>query len=117
MRPCRRHSRFIGLWNRRQATKETVRLVLHSCGKVDLVRIASGSASTGNKRPEITDCDRGTVGAFQLAKEVIVLRIEDIDRAVAKIPDQKIVGELSKARRCDRKPPGRIEDPAGCHPV
>src|ERR1700726_4768601 len=117
MRPYRGHGRFIGLWNRRQAAKETVRLVLHSCGEVDLVRIAPGTASAGNKRPEITDGDRGTVGAKQLAQEMIVLRIEDIDRTVTKIPDKKIVGELAKSRRCDRKPPGGVERPAGRHPV
>src|ERR1700720_2425940 len=117
MRPYRRHGRFIRFWNRRQAAKETVRLVLHSCGEVDLVRIGAGTASTGNKRPEIKDGDRGTVGVFQLAKEMIVLRIEDIDRTVAKIPDQKIVGELAKSRGGDRKPPRRIEHPAGRHPV
>src|SRR6266446_4954237 len=117
MRPYRRHGRFIGLWNRRQAAKETVRLVLHSCRKVDLVGIAAGIASAGNKRPEIADGDRGTVGAFQLAQEMIILRIEDIDRTVTKIPNEKIVGELAKSRRCDRKSPGRIKHPAGCHSV
>ena len=117
MRPCRRHGRIIGFWICCQAAKETLRLVQHSCSEVDLVRIGAGIAGAGNKRPEITDGDRGTVGAKQLAEEMIVLRIEDIDRTVTKIPDQKIVGELAKSRRCDRKPPRRIERPAGCHSV
>src|SRR5215471_16478329 len=95
------HRRVIQFGKRRQAAKEAVRLVLHSCRKVDLVRIAAGSACAGNKRPEITDGDRGAVGAKQLAQEMVVLRIEDIDRAVTKIPDQKIVGEFAKSRRCD----------------
>ena len=89
-----------------------MRLVLYACRKVDLVRIAAGTTSAGNKRPEITDGDRGTVGAFQLAEEMIVLRIENIDRPVAEIPDEKIMGELPKAGGRDRKPPRRIEHAA-----
>src|SRR6516162_1179115 len=114
---CHRHGRLVAFWNCREAAKETVGLVLHARRKVDLVRIAAGIAGAGNKRPEIPYRDRSTVGVFQLAEEMIVLRIEDIDGPIAEISDKEIVGELSKARGRDRKSPGRIERAAGCHPV
>lgn len=89
----------------------------HSGSEVHLVRVRVRSAIAGDKGPEIINMDRGAVGTFQLAEEVICLRIEDIDRTVAEIPNEKIVGELPKAGGCDRKSPGRIENPAGCHSV
>src|ERR1700694_2140501 len=117
MRPCSRHGRFIGFWNRRQGAKESMLFIRHSGSKVHLVRVRVSSTIAGDEGPEVANLDRGTVGAFQLAEEVICLWIEDIDRTVAKIPNEKIVGELTKAGRCDRKSPGRIEHPAGCHSV
>src|SRR5215475_11290457 len=89
------------------------------CGAViDIEDLSvSGIAGAGNERPEIPYLDRGTAGVFQLAEEMIGLRIEDIDRPIAEISDKEIVGELAKAGGRDRKSPGRIERSARCDPV
>lgn len=88
-----------------------MRLVLYAGRKVDLVGIAVSTAIAGNESPEITNGDWGTGGAEQLALKVIVLQIESINRAVTEISDKKIAGELSKARRRNRKPPRELSGP------
>ena len=60
-------------------------------GEVDLVRVAVGTAVAWLERPKVADLDRLPVGAVELAEEVIVFRIVDVDRPIAEVADKKVM--------------------------
>ncbi len=60
-------------------------------GEVDLVRVAVGTAVAWLERPKVADLDRLPVGAVELAEEVIVFRIVDVDLPIAEVADKKVM--------------------------
>jgi len=91
-----------------------VSFILHSRGEIDLLRVASIAR---DQRPEISDCNRGSVGAEQLTEVFITRRIVHVDGAVAEISNEEIVAELSESGWRDRKSPWRIKCSAGGDPL
>src|SRR5271165_609290 len=97
-----------------QQAEKTVALILQPGCEVDRGWIVDGAAARGES-PEILDHDRLPVGPVHLAHEMIVLRVEGVDGAVAKIADQEVSGKVAKARGRDGETPGRIERAARRH--
>ena len=60
-------------------------------GEVDLVWVAVGTAVAWLEGPKVADLDRLPVGAVELAEEVIVFRVVDVDRPVAEVADKKVM--------------------------
>ena len=94
-------------------------LVLKASGEIDLAGVAGG-AVTVDQSPEVAEHYGQAAGGKEGALEDARRRIEDVDGAVTKVPDQEIAGEATEAGGGDVEPPGRIQptprgDPAFEH--
>ena len=77
--------------------------------KIDAIGVAVGGLIARHESPQAVNLDGFAVSPIQLAKVVVGLRVEYINGAVAEIPNQEVIGELTEADRRDRESPRRIE--------
>src|SRR4051794_15451444 len=69
-------------------------------------------SGAGFECPKIANGDGIAVGVVQLAEEVVVVRVVDIDRPVAEVANQEVARELSEPVWRDGESPGRVQRPA-----
>src|SRR5262245_64028070 len=92
-----------------QGPEQSMLLVVRPGSEIDAVGVATGRAVARHEGPQAVNLDGFTVRPFQLAKVLVGLKIKYTNGAVAEIPDQKVIGELAEAGRCDRESPGRLK--------
>src|SRR5258708_27450062 len=80
-------------------------------GKIERVHIPTAGTIAKLESPQAWDVDRVAVFIFQDVDETTAGGIEDINRSVAEVSDQKIAAEISKTRRRERQTPRRIQRP------
>src|SRR5262245_32931330 len=83
--------------------------VIHPGSEIDAVGVGVGAVVTRHEGPKAVDLDGLAVSPLQLAKVVIGLKVEHRNGAVAEIPDQEVISELTEAVRRDRESPRRIK--------
>lgn len=72
--------------------------------KIDAIGVAVGGLIARHESPQAVNLDGFAVSPIQLAKVVVGLKVENINGAVAEIPNQEVIGEL---------PAGAIASPQG----
>src|SRR5215467_11242217 len=99
----------VGLWRERQFSEETV-VFIHEAGcEEDSIGIAPRPVVPIDQGPEISDDEGIAAAVLQGPEECAAVRIEGVDRTVAEIPDEQVIGECFKPGGGDVEPPRRVE--------
>jgi hypothetical protein len=90
-----------------------VRLIHQAGCKINGIGITASTVVSTDESPEISNNNGVAVTVGQCPHEEVGARVEDIDRAVAEISDQQVVGKGAKPSGRYVEPPRGVENPAG----
>src|ERR1700738_304638 len=105
-----------GLAECRQATKQTVHLIVDPGREEEAVLRARGLAVTKRDTPEPLDLDRASIRLSARTLDLSGAPVVRVDVAGAEVPDQEVAGELTEIVRGNRESPGGVQLPVPDQP-